>query len=108
MLKPENVLEILLGFQCESGKVGIKARKVESLWEIFKWANEQDNSFKHLPWLREVLALLLVHVGMLREAEFLLCKIESQGISLDSHEIFGNLKVGFVVILIIKKEKVNK
>ena len=48
VLKPENVLEILLGFQYESGKVGIKARKVESLWEIFKWANERDNSFKHL------------------------------------------------------------
>ena len=48
VLKPENVLEILLGFQYESGTVGIKARKVESLWGIFKWANEQDNSFKHL------------------------------------------------------------
>ncbi|KAK4602273.1 hypothetical protein RGQ29_011354 [Quercus rubra] len=96
VLKPENVLEILLGFQYESGKVGTKARKVESLWEIFKWANEQDNGFKHLPRSCEVMALLLVHVGMLREAEFLLCKIESQGISLDSHEIFGNLIEAYV------------
>ena len=52
--------------------------------------------FKHLPRSCEAMALLLVHVGMLREAEFLLCKIESQGISLDSHEIFSNLIEAYV------------
>ena len=63
------------------------------LWEVFKWANEQYKGFKHLPQSCEAMALLLVHVGMLREAEFLLCKIESQGISLDSHKIFSNLLI---------------
>ena len=96
MLKPEHVLEILLGFQSESGKVGIGARKVESLWEIFKWANEHDKGFKHLPRSCEVMALSLVSAGMFKEAEFLLSTIESQGISLDSHEIFGNLIEAYV------------
>lgn len=96
VLKPEDALEILLGFQFEIGKVGIGARKVESLWEIFKWADEQDKGFKHLPLSCEVMASLLVRVGMLKEAEFLLSSIEIQGISLDSHEIFGDLIEGYV------------
>ncbi|KAE8022156.1 hypothetical protein FH972_007985 [Carpinus fangiana] len=96
VLKPEDVLEIFLGFQFESGKIGIGARKVESLWEIFKWANEQDKGFKHLPMSCEVMASLLVRMGMLKEVEFLLSTIEIQGISLDGHEIFGDLIEGYV------------
>ncbi|KAM3760501.1 hypothetical protein ACB098_01G198500 [Castanea mollissima] len=42
------------------------------------------------------MALLLIQVGMLREAEFLLCKIESQGISLDCPENFSNLIEAYV------------
>ncbi|KAG6656189.1 pentatricopeptide repeat-containing protein At5g15280, mitochondrial [Carya illinoinensis] len=95
VLKPEDVLGILLGFQSENGKVRIGARKVETLWEIFKRANEQDKGFKHLPRSCEVMASLLIHAGMLREVEFLLSTIESQGISLDGLDIFCNLIQGY-------------
>lgn len=94
-LKPEDVLEILLGFQFECGKVGFEARKVESSWELFKWANEQSNDFKHLPQSCEVMARMLVRVGLLREVELLLFSMETRGISLDCHKIFSNLIEGY-------------
>lgn len=91
LLKPEDVLEILRGFQFQCSKVGFEARKVEALWKLFTWANEQSKSFKHLSQSCEVMAFLLVRVGLLREAESLVSTMESQGILLDSHEIFSNL-----------------
>lgn len=94
-LKPEDVLEILRGFQFECSKVGFEARKVEPLWELFKWANKQSKSFKHLPQSCEVMAFMLVRVGLLREVEILVSAMEKQGISLDSHEIFSKLIEGY-------------
>ncbi|KAB1211080.1 hypothetical protein CJ030_MR6G018066 [Morella rubra] len=91
VLKPEDVLEILLGIQSEIGKVGIAARKVECMWGIFKWAIEQDKVFNHLPRSCEIMASSLVRVGMLREAEFLLSTIEGRGILLDNYEILAFL-----------------
>ncbi|KAH7532664.1 hypothetical protein FEM48_Zijuj04G0046100 [Ziziphus jujuba var. spinosa] len=95
VLKPDDVLELLLGFQFECSKVGYEARKVEPLWELFKWANGQGKSFKHLPQSCEVMASILVRVGLLREVELLLSTMESQEISLDGHEIFSDLIEGY-------------
>ena len=36
VLKPEDVREILLGFEFESGKCSFGVRKVGTIWEIFK------------------------------------------------------------------------
>lgn len=91
VLKPDDMLELLLGFQFECSKVGCEARKVESLWEIFKRANGQSKSFKHLPQSCEVMASILVRVGLLREVELLLSTMENQGIPMDGREIFSNL-----------------
>ncbi|XP_062106627.1 pentatricopeptide repeat-containing protein At5g15280, mitochondrial [Humulus lupulus] len=88
-LKPEDVLQILLGFQFEGGKVGFGARKVEPLWELFKWANEQSKDFEHLPQSCEVMARMLVRAGLLKEVEILLFSIERRGISMDCHEVFS-------------------
>lgn len=95
-LKPEDALELLLGFELQCGKVGFKARKVESLWEIFKWVSEKIKGFKHKPQSCEVMASILVRVGLLREVESLLSTMESQGILLDSQEIFSDLIEGYV------------
>ncbi|KAM6550038.1 hypothetical protein CsatB_021714 [Cannabis sativa] len=94
-LKPEDVLQLLLGFQFECGKVGIGARKVGALWELFKWANEQSKDFEHLPQSWEVMARLLVQVGLLKEVKVLLFSVERQGISMDCHEIFSNMIEGY-------------
>ncbi|XP_057980204.1 pentatricopeptide repeat-containing protein At5g15280, mitochondrial [Malania oleifera] len=95
-LKPEDVLEILLGFQFDCGKPTIEARKVGYLWKIFKWAGSQHGDFKHLPQSCEVMATMLIRVGLLREVEYLLSTMEVRGFSLDSHEIFDNLIRGYV------------
>ncbi|KAJ4961583.1 hypothetical protein NE237_021493 [Protea cynaroides] len=76
-LKPEYVLEILQGFVSESGEAAIEARKVELLWELFKSAANQSKEFKHLPQSHEIMASMLIQVGLLREAEILLRTLES-------------------------------
>ncbi|XP_061346932.1 pentatricopeptide repeat-containing protein At5g15280, mitochondrial [Gastrolobium bilobum] len=96
VLKPEHVLEILLGFQSECVRVGIQVEKVRSLWEILKWGDEKNMGFKHLLQSYEVMASLLVQVGLLREAEDLLFALEGRRISSDRHEIFDNLIEGYV------------
>jgi pentatricopeptide repeat protein len=95
-LKPEDVLEMLLGFQFECERVAVKSTKVESLWEIFKCANEQDKGFRHFPKSCEVMASILVRHGMFREAQLLLLAMERQGISMDSSKIFVSLIEGYV------------
>ncbi|KAL6990528.1 hypothetical protein U1Q18_042263 [Sarracenia purpurea var. burkii] len=95
-LKPEDVLEILLGFEFEFNKFEIEAQKIKSLWGIFEWASGQGREFKHLPKSYEVMARMLVRVGLFREFEFLLSTMDSRGISLDSNEIFSNLIEGYV------------
>ncbi|CAL9014410.1 unnamed protein product [Prunus brigantina] len=95
-VKPVDVLGLLLGFQFQCVKVGFEASKVEFVWEIFKRVNGQSKGCKHLSQSCEVMASMLVRVGLLREVEFLLSTMESQGILLDSHEVFSNLIEGCV------------
>ncbi|XP_024025345.1 pentatricopeptide repeat-containing protein At5g15280, mitochondrial [Morus notabilis] len=95
-LRPEDVLEILLGFEFECGKVGFGARKVGALWGLFKWVSAESKGFKHLPQSWEVMAKILCHVGLFREVEFLLLAMEREGIWLGCHEIFSNLIEGYV------------
>ena len=95
-LKPEDVLEILLGFQFRRGNPQIEPGNVESLWGIFKWASDQNKGFKHLPQSCKIMASMLIQVGLLREVESLLAEMETRGILLDSNEIFSNLVEGYV------------
>ena len=87
-----------MGFQSECAKAGVRVEKVRSLWEIFKWGGERNimGFNKHLLRSYEVMASLLVQVGLHREAEGLLYELEGQGISLDSHEIFSDLIEGYL------------
>lgn len=96
VLKPEHMLEILLGFQSECAKVGFQAEKVRFLWQIFKWGVEKNMGFNHFLQSYEVMASLLVQARLVREAECLLSALEGQGISLGCHEIFHNLIEGYV------------
>ncbi|KAF5735550.1 pentatricopeptide repeat-containing protein [Tripterygium wilfordii] len=55
-----------------------------------------DKDFKHLTPSCEVMASMLVHVGMLREVELLLLGMENQGITFHSAVTFGNLVGGYL------------
>lgn len=82
-LKPEHVLELLLGFESELGRGG----KVRALWEVFRWANGQYEGFKHHPQSYEIMATLLIREGMVKEAEHLLLEMEKDGDALLNNEV---------------------
>ncbi|VFQ96682.1 unnamed protein product [Cuscuta campestris] len=44
-LKPQDVLEILLGFQCVCNNIWLEAEKIDSLWGIFRRASQQKKKF---------------------------------------------------------------
>ncbi|KAK6913277.1 Pentatricopeptide repeat [Dillenia turbinata] len=92
---PEYVLEILLGFDFDCRKSELEVRMVESLWEIFCWGYKQSKDFKHAPRSCEVMVSMLFQVGLLRNIEFLLSRVESQGVLLDSHGIYSDLIKGY-------------
>ncbi|GMH26167.1 hypothetical protein Nepgr_028010 [Nepenthes gracilis] len=96
VLKPEDVLEILLSFQLGIGNLTIELRHVESLWAIFRWASDGNKGCEHLPRSYEVMASMLVRVGMLSEVELLLSEMESRRILLVSGGIFSNLIEAYV------------
>ncbi|KAK7305149.1 hypothetical protein VNO77_43049 [Canavalia gladiata] len=89
VLEPTHVLQILLGFQSHCSNVTVRVEKIRSLWEIFKWGAEKNAGFKHISQSYEIMASLLVQVGLFREAEELLFALESR-------EIFDDLIKGYV------------
>ncbi|KAL8529501.1 hypothetical protein ACS0TY_006798 [Phlomoides rotata] len=95
-LKPEDVLEILLGFESKGGKCDIEAKKVEYLWEIFKFASEQTRELWHLPQSCKLMASMLVRVGLFRELDYFLSWRESRELLLDYQEVFSILIEGYV------------
>ncbi|WCJ25690.1 Pentatricopeptide repeat (PPR) superfamily protein [Euphorbia peplus] len=95
-LKPENVLELLLGFQSQCQRIGIDAKKVESLLGIFNLASDQDQGFKHLYQSCEVMVSLLIRYAMFRDVQLLLLAMEREGVLLDNEEILSKLIKGYV------------
>ncbi|KAK1359544.1 Pentatricopeptide repeat-containing protein [Heracleum sosnowskyi] len=95
-LEPQDVLEILLGFESYDGNFEQKVRKIESLWGIFKWASDQSREFSHDSQACKIMVSMLVEARMFRDAEMLLGKVESRGILLEGGELFSNLIVGYV------------
>ncbi|VVB14567.1 unnamed protein product [Arabis nemorensis] len=90
-LKPDNVLELLLGFESELQRGGIDSRKVRALWEVFRWASGQYKGFKHFPQACEIMASMLIREGMAKEVESLLMEMESNGVNLHNEGIFCEL-----------------
>ncbi|XP_010551841.1 PREDICTED: pentatricopeptide repeat-containing protein At5g15280 isoform X2 [Tarenaya hassleriana] len=98
-LESENVLELLLDFESECRKGGIGGKKVEALWEVFRWAGGQYKGFKHLRQSCEIMASMLLREGMVKEVELLLMEMESRGDTLDNKEIFSELIQKYVAAL---------
>ncbi|KFK25770.1 hypothetical protein AALP_AA8G157700 [Arabis alpina] len=90
-LKPENVLELLLGFESEVQRSGIGSRKVRALWEVFRWSSGEYKGFKHLPQACEIIAVMLIREGMVKEVELLLMEMERNGDTLDNVGVFCDL-----------------
>lgn len=95
-LRPEQVLEILLGFELGVKNLLYDTRIVGPLWEIFKRAAERNEGFKHLPRSGEVIASMLMGARMLKEVESLLSTMETQRVVLARDEIFSSLIEGYV------------
>ncbi|PIA62779.1 hypothetical protein AQUCO_00200652v1 [Aquilegia coerulea] len=95
ILKPNDVVEILLGFENDCGEVGIEEKKVGFLWELFKWAKGQSKDFEHLPQAYEVMAALLTRVGLFNEAETLVRTLDAKGILLSDHDVFSKIIEGY-------------
>ncbi|GAB2280249.1 hypothetical protein Dimus_014892 [Dionaea muscipula] len=102
-LKPEDVLEILLRFELGTGTSAIEHGKVESLWGIFVRTMDGDEGFKHLPRSYQVMASLLLRVGMLGEVEFLASRMENEGILEGSDQILSNLINAYVDAFEVEK-----
>lgn len=96
VLNPNDVLEILLGSQIDSGNFEVEVKKIESLCGIYMWANKQSENFRHLPKASGIMATMLVHAGLFKEIECLVSLLDSQGTFLDNHEIYSNLIEVFV------------
>lgn len=79
MLQPQDVLEILISFEKEYSKVGIEVEKVEALWKLFTWAANQTMDFIHLPQSHEIMVLMLIQAGLLKNAESLLEIMKMRG-----------------------------
>lgn len=93
-LEPQDVLELLLGFESNVGKSGIDVKKVEALLGVFKWASsssKQSRVFKHLDQSFKIMVAMLVRVGLFKDAESLLFAMDKEGISLDNQEVFSAL-----------------
>lgn len=87
-LKPQDFLEILLGFEAESRKLGVEAEKVESLFKLFNWAANQSRDFVHDPQSYKIMVTLFIQAGRFREADSLLKIMEMNWPSLGSHEFY--------------------
>ncbi|KAI3808663.1 hypothetical protein L1987_24620 [Smallanthus sonchifolius] len=93
-LEPQDVLELLLGFESNAGKLGIDAKKVASLLGIFKWPSartKQGGSFKHFDQSFKIMIGLLVQVGLYKDAEWVLLAMDKETILLDDQEIYSSL-----------------
>lgn len=66
-LKPEDFLEILLGFGDD-----VNIREVWYLWKLFRWCELRRGDFHHLPRSYEIMVSLLTSAQMLDDAKSLL------------------------------------
>ncbi|PHT55188.1 hypothetical protein CQW23_03674 [Capsicum baccatum] len=96
VLSPNDFLEILLGFENDSGVLEVEVKKIESLWGIYIWASKQIRDFRHLDKASRIIASMLVRAGLFKAAECLDSLLDSQGVFLDNHEIYSYLIEVFV------------
>ncbi|KAI7752454.1 hypothetical protein M8C21_020346 [Ambrosia artemisiifolia] len=100
-LDPQDVLELLLGYQSFGIKLGVDVKRVASLFNIFKWVSsrtKKDRSFKHLDQSFKIMVRLLVRVGLCKDAEWVVLEMDKNGILLDDQEVCCDLIEWYVSI----------
>ncbi|XP_076891600.1 pentatricopeptide repeat-containing protein At5g15280, mitochondrial-like [Bidens hawaiensis] len=98
-LKPQDFLELILGFESNVGKLGVNVKKVESLLGLFKWvggSNNKDWIFMHLDVSFKIMVKLLVRAGLCDEAERVVLVMDKEGILLDDQEVCSGLVEWYV------------
>ncbi|XP_039825953.1 pentatricopeptide repeat-containing protein At5g15280, mitochondrial-like isoform X2 [Panicum virgatum] len=86
-LKPEDYLDILIGFGSSSGQV----RNARFLWNLYRWASQQSKEFQHLPRSNETMVAILVDAHMLSQAESLLLSLDDHMALAVSSELFSRI-----------------
>ncbi|KAF3772013.1 Pentatricopeptide repeat-containing protein [Nymphaea thermarum] len=89
-LNSDDVLKILVSCLEECRVKAFEANIVDSAWNLFIWApNQNQFGYYHLPQSYNVMLSMLIRGGMIRKAESLLLRMDTEGIVVDS----GNLIV---------------
>jgi len=86
-LKPEDFLDILIGFGSSPGQV----RNARFLWNLYRWASQQSKEFQHLPRSNETMVAILVDAHMLSQAESLLLSLDDHMALAVSSELFSRI-----------------
>ncbi|RCV46372.1 hypothetical protein SETIT_9G526500v2 [Setaria italica] len=86
-LKPEDFLDILIGF----GSSAAQVRNARFLWNLYRWASQQSKEFQHLPRSNETMVSVLADAHMLSQAESLLLSLDDHmGLPVSS-ELFSRI-----------------
>ncbi|PAN51394.1 hypothetical protein PAHAL_9G590700 [Panicum hallii] len=86
-LKPEDFLDILIGFGSSAGQV----RNARFLWNLYRWASQQSKEFQHLPRSNETMVAILADAHMLSQAESLLLSLDDHMAMAVSSEVFSRI-----------------
>ncbi|CAL4912760.1 unnamed protein product [Urochloa decumbens] len=86
-LKPEDFLDILIGF----GSSAAQVRNVTFLWNLYRWASHQSKEFQHLPRSNEAMVSILADAQMLSQAESLLLSLGDHMALAVSSELFSQI-----------------
>ncbi|CAL4920954.1 unnamed protein product [Urochloa decumbens] len=86
-LKPEDFLDILIGF----GSSAAQVRNVTFLWNLYRWASHQSKEFQHLPRSNEAMVSILADAHMLSQAESLLLSLGDHMALAVSSELFSQI-----------------
>jgi pentatricopeptide repeat protein len=90
-LKPEDFLDILVGF----GHGAAEVRNVRFLWNLYRWASWQSKDFRHLPRSNDMMVSILAHAHMLSQAESLLLLLDDNKALTDASGLFSQVIQAF-------------
>lgn len=86
-LKPEDFLDILIGFGLDAAEV----RNARFLWNLYRWASWQSKEFQHLPRSNGIMVSILADAQMLSQAESLLILLDDNRALTDASGLYSQI-----------------
>lgn len=86
-LKPEDFLDILIGF----GQGAAEVRNARFLWNLYRRASWQSKDFQHLPRSNDIMVSILADAHMLSQAESLLLLLDDNRALTDASRLFSQI-----------------